>query len=125
MKGEPKTIKAKFGQLLRSQLILFPPSGERLTVPDLHGVYIIYTPKDRVAHVGRTIRGKNGLRQRLNNHLHGSSSFVAHALGGRGAKLRERYKFRFIPIENSRLRALLEAYSIGQLCPDHLGDGAG
>ena len=42
----------------------------------LHGVYIIYSPNGRVTHVGRTVRGKRGLRQRLNNHLHGASSFV-------------------------------------------------
>lgn len=125
VKGEPKSIKAKFGQLLRSPLVPFPKAGERLNVPDLHGVYIIYSPKGRVAHVGRTVRGKNGLRQRINNHLHGSSSFVSKALKGKGARLRWGYKFRFIPIEESRLRALLEAYSIGQLCPDHLGDGGG
>ncbi|MGF6428358.1 hypothetical protein [Bradyrhizobium elkanii] len=125
MKGEPKAIKSKFSQLLRSPMIQFPNAGVRLNVPDLHGVYIIYSPKGRVAHVGRTVRGTNGLRQRLNNHLHGASSFVSKALKGKGAALRKGYKFRSIPIENSRLRALLEAYAIGQLCPDHLGDGGG
>ena len=124
MKGEPKSIKAKFGQLVRSPMIRFPESGEKLDLPDLHGVYVIYSPKGRVAHVGRTVRGKRGLRQRINNHLHGASSFVIRALGGRGAKLRDGYKYRYISIEDSRLRALLEAYAVGQLCPDHLGDGA-
>jgi hypothetical protein len=125
MKGEPTAVKAKFDQLLRSPLTPFPKSGERLAVPDLHGVYTIYTPNGRVAHVGRTTRGKNGLRQRLNNHLHGASSFVEHEFGGKGSKLRRGYKFRFVLIEDNRLRALLEAYSIGQLCPDHLGHSGG
>lgn len=124
MKGEPKTIKAKLNHLLRSPLLRFPVVGERLTIPHLQGVYVIYDPKGRVAHVGRTVRGKRGLHQRINNHLHGRSSFVIKALNGKGAQLRQGFKFRFIAIENGRLRALLEAFAIGQLCPDHLGDGA-
>jgi hypothetical protein len=89
----------------------------------IYGVYVIYDPKGRVAHVGRTVRGKRGLYQRLNNHLHGKSSFVIKALDGKGGVLRRGYKFR-IAVENSRLRAFLEAFAIGQLCPDHIGDGA-
>lgn len=123
MKGEPKAIKAKLGQMLRSPMIAFPSARQRINAPNDHGVYIIYNPKGRVAHVGRTVRGKNGLRQRLNNHLQGASSFVIHALKGKGVKLRAGYKFRYIKVENDRLRALLEAYAIGQLCPDHLGHG--
>jgi hypothetical protein len=125
MKGEPKVIKAKFGQLMRSPMVRFSKAGQRLNVPDLHGMYIIYSPNGRVAHVRRTVRGKMGLRQRLNNHLHGASSLVAKALAGKGATVRKGYKFRYVSIESGRLRALLEAYSIGQLCPDHLGDGGG
>jgi hypothetical protein len=82
MKGEPEVIKAKFGQLVRSRMELFPKAGERLDAPDNHGVYIIYSPKGRVAHVGRTVRGKKGLHQRLNNHLHGTSSFVRKSARG-------------------------------------------
>ena len=73
--GEPKTIKAKLKQLLKSPLLRFPASGDRLTVPYLQGVYIIYDPKGRVVHVGRTVRGRRGLHQRINNHLHGRSSW--------------------------------------------------
>jgi hypothetical protein len=123
MKGEPKAIKAKFSQLRRTASSLFPEAGVRLNVPDRHGVYVIYSPDGRVAHVGRTVRGKKGLQQRLNNHLHGASSFAVKALKGKGAKLRDGYKFRFTLIEDDRLRALVEAYAIGQLCPDHLGHG--
>lgn len=124
MRGEPKAVKAKFGQLVRSPMARFPNSGERLDVPHLHGVYIIYDPKDRVAHVGRTVRGKRGLHQRLSNHLQGASSFVVKALDGKRSVLRGGYKYRFIAIYDNRLRAFLEAYAIGQLCPDHIGDGA-
>jgi hypothetical protein len=124
MKGEPKAVKAKLAQLLRSPMVPFPPPGERLDVPDLHGFYVIYDSSGRVAHVGRTVRGKRGLYQRLNNHLQGASSFVVKALDGKGSVLRQGYKYRCIPIENSRLRAFLEAFAIGHLCPDHIGDGA-
>ena len=124
VRGEPKAIKVKLGQLLRSPMRPFPPAGERIDVPDNHGVYIIYDPKGRVGHVGRTVRGKRGLYQRLNNHLHGSSSFTDKALNGKGSVLRNGYKYRYIEVENNRLRALLEAYAIGQLCPEHLGDGS-
>jgi hypothetical protein len=124
MKGEPTAVKAKLAQLLRSPIVPFPPAGERLDVPDLHGVYVIYDSKGRVAHVGRTVRGKRGLYQRLNDHLHGASSFVVKALDGKGADLRQGYKYRCIPIENNRLRAFLEAFAIGHLCPHHIGDGA-
>jgi hypothetical protein len=124
MKGEPKAVKAKLAQLLRSPMLPFPPAGERRNVLDLHGVYVIYDPKGRVAHVGRTVRGKRGLYQRLNNHLQGASSFVIKALDGKGSALRRGYKYRCLAVENNRLRAFLEAFAIGQLCPDHIGDGA-
>jgi hypothetical protein len=64
--------------------------------------------------------------------VHGASSLtgrrperVAIALiilmvtGGQAA----RYKFRCVVVENPRLRALLESYATGQLCPAHLGLG--
>jgi hypothetical protein len=35
MKGEPKAVKAKLAQLLRSPMMLFPSAGERLNVLDL------------------------------------------------------------------------------------------
>jgi hypothetical protein len=45
MKGEPKTIKAKLNQLVKSPLLRFPVAGDRLAIPHLQGVYIIYDPK--------------------------------------------------------------------------------
>jgi hypothetical protein len=123
MRGEPQAVKVRLRRLLKTPKLSFPSSGEKLLVPDRQGVYVIYDPDGRVSHVGRTIRGKRGLCQRLSNHLHGRSSFVIKALRGKGATLRRGFKFRFIAIEDSRLRALVEAFAIGQLCPDHLGDG--
>jgi len=86
-------------------------------------VYVIYNPKGTVLHVGRTPRAKKGLRQRLNNHLLGQSSFAHKYLKGRGNLLRKGYKFKYLVIKNPRERALVEAFSVGKLCPAHLGLG--
>ena len=87
------------------------------------GVYILLDEKNKVAHVGRTLRGKNGLRQRLNNHLRGQSSFVRNYLEGQREIIRAKYPYRYLIIENDRERALVEALGIGKLCPKHLGLG--
>jgi hypothetical protein len=92
-------------------------------VPDKHGVYIIYSPRGVVLHVGRTLRGKRGLRQRLNNHLHGASSFTIQHLEGNGVQLRGSHRFSFLEIADPRTRALVEAFAVGSLCPKHLGVG--
>jgi hypothetical protein len=124
MKGEPKAVKAKLAQLLRSPMVPFPPAGERLDVPDLHGVYIIYDPKGQ----GSPCRPDGSRETRAlpeaQQPPQGASSFVVTALDGKGSVLRDGYKYRRISIENSRLRAFLEAFAIGHLCPDHIGDGA-
>lgn len=87
------------------------------------GVYIIYDPKGEVVHVGRSVRGRNGLYQRLRNHLRGNSSFTKQFLNGDGSKLRSGYKYKYKVIPNPRTRALLEALATGRLCPKHLGLG--
>jgi hypothetical protein len=92
-----------------------------LNAPYTRGVYLIRDPADRVVHVGRTPRGKNGLHQRLSDHLAGRSSFVYYHLGQDGSRLRNGYTFQFIEVEDARTRALLEAFATGWLCPDHLG----
>jgi hypothetical protein len=35
--------------------------------------------------------------------------------------VRARCTYRFLIVENDRMRALLEAYAIGHLCPHHIG----
>jgi hypothetical protein len=115
------SLKRVFGELKKAPLTNFPPARKRMEAPDAQGVYIIYSPQGRVLHVGRTPRGKKGLRQRLNNHLHAGSSFTLRYLDGHGARLRNGYKFRCLAVESPRLRALLEAYATGMLCPAHLG----
>lgn len=123
MSRETKRIKKLYKRLIRSDSTLFPKAGERLSVTDKHGVYIIYGPKKQVLHVGRTVRGRRGLRQRLNNHLHGNSSFTAQHLRGKGSKLRGSHSFSCVEVSDPRTRALLEAFAVGNLCPRHLGLG--
>lgn len=67
--------------------------------------------------------GKRGLYQRLTNHLHGASSFTIKYLNRKPAKLRNSFTYQFIEIDQPRLRALLQAYAIGVLCPAHIGEG--
>lgn len=118
-------IKKLFDLLIIQSKHSFPVPYHSIDAPTNHGVYIIYK-KEEVLHVGRTIRGIEGLRQRLKNHLHGKSSFTRAYLKGIGGKLRENiYAFRYLEVSDPRERALLEAYSIGILCPKHIGVGVG
>jgi len=133
MSREQKKIKAKFIELMCSPLHCFPLARVRLNAPTQKGVYVIYSPRLKVLHVGGTPRGRRGIHQRLANHLHGQSSFTnkSEYLKRHGSKLRERCKYlrehckyRYLVIEEDhRLRALLESYAIGLLCPDHIGLG--
>lgn len=123
MPREIARIRKLYSRLLREKSIAFPLAGTRLNVPDKHGVYIIFSPSRAVLHVGRTVRGKRGLRQRLNNHLHGASSFTIRHFGGKGSLLRGRYRFAYLEVAHPRTRALLEAFAVGSLCPKHLGVG--
>ena len=77
-----------------------------------------------VLHVGRTQRGKNGLRQRINNHLHGASSFHIEYLKPKRINLRSaQYTYQYLELADARKRALLESYAVGTLCPKHIGTG--
>jgi hypothetical protein len=60
------------------------------------------------------------LHRRLSNHLSGKSFFAESHLNGDGAKLRGSYSFQYLEVPDERLRALLEAYAIGHLCPTHV-----
>jgi hypothetical protein len=81
-------------------------------------------PARRVVHVGRTLRGHNGLKQRLVNHLRGQSSFVQAHLKGKASRLRDEYTFQYLEVPDDRKRALLECLAIASYCPEHLGLGA-
>ena len=123
MTSESETIKNKYLDLIHSSLYYFPPIKSKLEAPKERGVYVIYDTNSTVVHVGSTPRAKNGIKQRLTNHLNGSSSFKYHYLNGNGGLLRNGFSFRFLIIDNPRERALLESYAIGKLCPKHIGSG--
>jgi hypothetical protein len=120
---ETQTIHRLFREFLRSEAQSFPPIRGRLEASTDPGVYLIYDPRGRVAHVGRTLRARNGLHKRLKDHLHGNSSFTNKYLNGDSSKLRQGYKYKYLVIPDSRERALVEALAVGTLCPLHLGLG--
>ena len=122
---EAEKIKKLLDALLSSNPFPFPQAREKLMAPQKQGVYLILNPRGDVVHVGRTLRGKRGLYQRLRNHLNAASSFTNIHLKGDGSKLRKHYKYKYLVIENPRKRALVEALAIGVLCPKHIGLGAG
>ena len=122
-KGDYETIKSLFNELIRRPLQTFPAHREELGAPKQRGVYIIYNRKREVLHVGATPKAKNGIAQRLRNHMSAKSSFVSRYLSGDGSQLRDGYMFRCLVVEDRRLRALLDAFAIGHLCPAHIGHG--
>lgn len=120
---ESHEIEGLFRKLCNQPKRFFPRQRQRLDAPSEHGVYII-RKGEAILHVGRTLRGKYGLHQRLTNHLHGLSSFTNKYLKGKGSVLRnEKYTYQYLELVDSRKRALLEAYAIGTLCPQHVGLG--
>lgn len=93
-----------------------------MEAPLQHGVYIIRNG-ERVLHVGRTLRRADGIHRRLKDHLYGASSFTDKFLKGNGEKLRKGHTSQCLVVKDARKRALLEAYAIGTLCPEHIGLG--
>lgn len=123
MNKECQEVKMLFDKLCVQPKRTFPLFRQPLDAPSKPGVYIIHK-EETVLHVGRTLRGRNGIYQRLKNHLHGSSSFTKKYLKGKGATLREKgYTYQYRVLEDPRKRALLEAYAVGTLCPKHVGLG--
>ncbi len=122
MASERQEIKKLFEELCKQRTQTFPQSREPLEAPLEPGVYIICKGIN-VLHVGRTSRAKYGIYQRLYNHLHGASSFTDKYLKGNGEALRKGHTFQYLIVKDDRLRALLEAYAIGRLCPKHIGLG--
>jgi len=123
MNRECQEVKRLFDELCTHPKRSFPKSRQPLDAPSKPGVYII-RKEETVLHVGRTLRGRDGIHQRLKNHLHGSSSFTNEYLQGKGTTLREDgYTYQYLVLEDPRKRALLEAYTVGMLCPEHVGLG--
>ncbi len=122
--NEPELVKSLFEQLLTKKIYQFPKEREQLHAPLEKGVYIIRSKDGRVLHVGRTPRAQGGIKQRLYDHLYGRSSFTHNYLNGNGCQLRQKEcTYQCIVIKDSRVRAFVEAYAIGHLCPKHVGEG--
>lgn len=117
-------IQRLFERLCHQPRQPFPARGRSLNAPRDQGVYVIR--KGRVVfHVGRTIRARQGLLQRLRNHLQGRSSFTRLYFNRDGARLRNGFTYQTLVVRDTRLRALLESYAMGRLCPRHIGTGGG
>jgi hypothetical protein len=121
--NEPSLIDGLFEMLTSSDFHIFPLRG-KMNVSDKHGVYIIFSPKNEVLHVGNTPSGRKGLNQRLYNHISCTGVFYEKYLKPNRIKMRGTYKFKYLEVADIRQRALLEAYSAGKLCPIHFGTGA-
>jgi hypothetical protein len=120
--NESEKIHKLFEKLVLSKDHIFPPIG-KVNVSTNHGVYIIYSPKMKILHVGKTTTAIGGLNQRLLNHVRNQSSFSKNYLIPNSLNLRHGHKFKFIEVENARTRSLLEALTAGILCPEHIGTG--
>jgi len=118
-----KYIERLHRKLCTSKKVLFPKAGYQIYAPSEKGVYIIYNKNNEVVHVGCTPHAKNGIKQRLSDHLQGRSSFVAQFLQRNGEKLRYGYSFRCLAVDDPCDRKYLEALTIGKLCPKHIGKG--
>ncbi|MBX2963726.1 MAG: hypothetical protein KF687_14540 [Cyclobacteriaceae bacterium] len=119
---ESDEIMNLYKTLIQSDQYTFPSKG-KVKISEKHGVYIVYSPTDKVLHVGNTPSGKKGLNQRLYNHVTRTSSFSRVYLKPQNISLRNGYKYRVIEISSPRKRALLEALTAGLLCPAHIGTG--
>jgi hypothetical protein len=121
---ERDTIRRLFKRLDQQPHLRFPKLRESLDAPkEHHGVYVIRNPRGRVEHVGRTLRGRDRLLQRLRNHLRGQSSYIRKHHAGDGNILRSGYTYQYLAVANDRARALLEHYATAWHCPVHLGLG--
>lgn len=120
---ERQRIRKLLAKLNAQPRVPFPNVRQRLQAPDTHGVYVIRNPSRRVLHVGRTQRGRAGLRQRLRNHLSAQSSFVVAHLKGDADKLRNGFTYQYLEVSDGRDRALLEHLATAWHCPVHLGVG--
>ena len=123
MSSELRKIERLFKNLCKQQVRGFPRLHKELNASKEQGVYLIVNCNDRIVHVGRTRGAKQGIYQRLKNHLYGSSSFTRGYLASDGSELRKGYKYRYLEVKEPRERALLESYAIAHLCPLHIGTG--
>lgn len=117
---EPERVKELFEKLINSDFYIVPKEG-KINVSNKQGVYIIYNNNKEVLHVGKTKDARNGLNQRLLNHVRNQSSFSKLYMQKNKICLRNWGFIKFIEIDSPRDRSLLEALTAGILCPAHIG----
>lgn len=103
--SEAQEIRELFDKLAGETERTFRARGQKLDAPD---------------HLGES----TSIAGRLRGHMGNASSYVNQYLKHMGSQLRGAYKFRCLPIDDSRQRMLLQALAIGLLCPRHIGDRA-
>lgn len=119
--NEANEIMKLYKILVDSTKCIFPVNSD-IKASEKHGVYIIYSPNNEVLHVGKTNDAKGGLNQRILNHMRNQSSFSKLYLKLYQVNLRNNgYYFKYVEVEDSRRRGLLEALASGLLCPLHFG----
>lgn len=120
---EAKVIANSLKELLAKESCQFPENGKLMNVSKTQGVYIIRKNRT-VLHVGRTYGGREGLHQRLKNHLNGASSFVIKYLKRNKEKLRKKgYTYQLLRVRGDKKRAYLENLATGILHPEYIGTG--
>ncbi len=119
---DPEKIMLLHKELVASKFHKFPSMG-KIEVSSKQGIYIVYNNNKTALHVGKTIQAKNGLNQRLHDHVSNRSSFSKLYMQPNNVLLRGWGEFQFIEIENARERSLLEALTADLLCPKHIGTG--
>lgn len=107
---EPLQIRKLMARLNKSKIQSFPSQGQPISAPTAHGVYLIRDVAGRIVHVGRTVRGRAGLAQRLRNHLRGQSSFVIVFLKGDGDRLRRGFTYQYLVVPDARERAVTDRH---------------
>lgn len=119
---ESETLMVLHKTLVESELHTFPIIG-KIKTSNNQGVYIIYDSNMQVLHVGKTNSAREGINQRLLNHVRNQSSFSKLYMKPNKINLRGFGQFKFIEINEGRTRSLLEALTAGLLCPLHIGTG--
>lgn len=120
---ETDDIKKLYITLLSQNKVNFPPLGTKVNETASQGVYVIKNERGMILYVGRTTRRKSGLNGRLDRHRLGYSSFATSYLDPKNLKIDTTYTFQYLGVEDARKRALLEALTIGKLCPAYVGTG--
>jgi excinuclease UvrABC nuclease subunit len=103
------------------ELLSKPPEKMKDAVdryPKRHGVYVISDPEDsEIVYVGMSRTAKEGVGQRLKDHLNNKEAAVLKSMVGGDKKKAEQYFVRIIEVDDNITRRNLEALAIGALSP--------